>query len=270
MGRIARFEDLGCLVTGASSGIGRDIARLLAAEGARLVITARRADRLEVLAGELREAGARAVHVVVADLGSEQGPALVAREATAALGHVDVLVNNAGFSVPGPFARTDLARNQQLVRVNVLASLELAHRLLPGMVERDRGGILTVSSVAGFQAAPYTSAYSGSKGFLLNLSAGLHQEYKNTGVAITALCPGVTDTEFFDAAGYRKFTGFLNRRMPSLRVARAGLAGLRKGRMEVVPGLGNKALVFVQRFFTRRFSASVSRRLMGGRPFPTR
>jgi short-subunit dehydrogenase len=183
---------------------------------------------------------------------------------------VDVLVNNAGFAVPGLFASTDLERTVRLIQVNVTASVVLARLLLPGMVERDHGGLLTVASMAAYQAAPYQSAYAGSKAFLLNFSDGLHQEYKHTRVAITALCPGVTDTEFFDAAGYRKFTGFTQRRMPSMRVAKAGLAGLAKGRMEVVPGFGNRLLLFAERFCSRRFVASLSRRLMGGRPTPSR
>jgi uncharacterized protein len=265
MGRITTFEDLGCLVTGASSGIGRDIARLLAQEGARVVVTARRAERLHALVEELGNRGARAAHAVVADLAAPGGPAHVAEQAAALLGRVDVLVNNAGFSVPGVFGRTDLDRNLQMVAVNVAAVVELTHRLLPGILEGARGGILTVSSMAGYQPAPYTSGYSGTKAFLLNFSAGLHQEYEHTPLAITALCPGVTDTEFFDVAGYRKSTGFLDKRMPSLRVARVGVKAFRRGKMEVVPGAGNKTLIFLTRLFPRRFAASVARRLLGGR-----
>jgi len=118
--------------------------------------------------------------------------------------------------------------------------------------------------------SPYTSAYWGTKAFLLNWSDGLHQEYKESGIAITALCPGVTDTEFFDAAGYRNLTGFLNKRMASRPVAEAGLDALRSGRMEVVPGTLNAVSIFMERFFPRTWVAAVSRRLMGGRPFPTR
>ena len=146
----------------------------------------------------------------------------------------------------------------------------LAHRLLAGMVSRNGGGILNVSSVAGYQAAPYQSAYAGTKAYVLGWSDGLHQEYKHTNVAITALCPGVTDTEFFEAAGYRKLTGFLKYRMDSQKVARIGLEALRRGRMEALPGLLNKSTVFLQRFLPRRAVASLSRRLMGGRPMPTR
>ena len=270
MGHIASFKDLGCLVTGASSGIGRDLALLLAERGARLVVTARREDRLRALAATCRERGAPAAYGLTFDLDEPAAPAALAQMAENHLGHVDVLINNAGFAVPGLFPKTDLDRVLSMLRVNVLAAVELAHRLLPGMLERGRGGILNVASMAGFQAAPYTSAYGGTKAFLLNWSNGLHQEVKESGVAITALCPGVTDTEFFDAAGYRSLTGFLQRRAACRPVAEAGLRALQRGRMEVVPGALNASAIFLQRLMPRRFVASVSRRLMGGRPYPTR
>lgn len=265
MGRVATFEDLGCLVTGASAGIGREIARLLADEGARIVVTARRRDRLEALCRELSARGAREAHPLEADLADPGAVDEVVRGAETALGAVDVLVNNAGFSVPGPLVRTSAERTDAMLAVNVVAATRLLHRLLPGMVQRDRGGVLTVASLAGFQAAPYQSAYAGTKAYLLNLSESVYQETKHTNVAVTALCPGVTDTEFFDAAGYRDLGAFLKHRMPAVRVARAGLDGLRRGRMTVVPGLLNRALLFVQRFTPRRMVGEVSRRLMRGR-----
>ncbi len=268
MGRIQTFADLGCLVTGASSGIGRDIARLLAREGARLAITARRAQRLETLAAELRALGAGDVHVLPEDLSDPTAPARLAARASECLRGVDVLVNNAGFAVPGLFLRSDLARTLSMLQVNCAAAVELTRILLPGMLARDRGGILTVASVAAFQAAPYQTAYSATKAFLLNFSDSLHQELKGSQLAVTALCPGVTDTEFFEAAGYRHLTKLLRWRMPSMRVAQAGVKAFRKGRMGVVPGLLNKAMIFSQRFLPRSFVAACSRRLMGTRTLP--
>lgn len=270
MGRITSFKDLGCLVTGASAGIGRDIAHILASEGARLVLTARREDRLRALAEECRELGAPAAYALPYDLADPATPDALAQMAENHLGHVDVLINNAGFAEPGLFHLTDRTRLMTMLQVNIAASVALAHRLLPGMVERDSGAILNVASMAGFQASPYTSAYGGTKAFLLNWSNGLHQEYKESGIAISALCPGVTDTEFFEAAGYRNLTGFLNKRAASRPVAQAGLDALRSGRMDVVPGTLNAFSIFMERFFPRTFVASISRRLMGGRPFPTR
>lgn len=265
MARIRSFSGLVCLVTGASSGIGREIARELARRGAVLVLSARRADRLEALAAELSALGAPAAHVVVADLGLTGEPERLAREAVERAGPVDVLVNNAGFAVPGLFVRSDLERTRAMVRLNVDAALVLARLLLPGMVARDRGGMLTVASVAGFLSSPVQSAYGGTKAFLRVWSHSLHAELAHTNVAVTALCPGVTDTEFFESAGFTKMTGFLRLRANAAKVARAGLDALARGRMQVIPGIGNKSLMFARRLTTERFGARVSRWLMMGR-----
>ena len=264
------YENARCLVTGASAGIGREIALLLADRGARLVLTARRTDRLEGVANACRDRGAPVAEVVPADLAASDAADHAYDAACEALGAVDVLINNAGFSVPGVFVRSDIARSQAMLAVNMTSAFQLMRRALPPMWRRGTGGVLTVASVAGMQCAPYQAGYAGTKAFLLNLSNSVHQEMKGSGVAVTVLCPGVTDTEFFDAAGYRDLPGFMNRRMSAEKVARAGLRGLSRGRMEVVPGLTNKALVFVQRFVPRTFAAAVSRRLMGARPLPSR
>jgi short-subunit dehydrogenase len=265
VGRIANFRDLGCLVTGASSGIGRAIALRLADEGARLVVTARRLQRLEALCETCLERGAPEAHALSFDLSKREDVAPLIKAAEKALGHVDVLINNAGFSVPGSFSRSKPERTTAMLEVNVVASTLLMRGLLPGMVRRNRGGVLNVASVASFQAAPYQAGYAGTKSYLLNLSESVHQEVKDTGVVVTALCPGVTDTEFFDAAGYKRLGKFMERRMPADEVARAGLAGLRKGRMTVIPGFLNRTLVFTERFVPRSLVAAMSRRLMGGR-----
>ncbi|MFV1959123.1 MAG: SDR family NAD(P)-dependent oxidoreductase [Planctomycetota bacterium] len=265
MARIESFRDLGCLVTGASSGIGREIARLLAAEGARLVVTARRAERLEALAAELVSSGAASCEVVVADLAERAATRRIVEEAERRLGAVDALVNNAGFAVPGPFLRSDLDRTQAMLEVNVVAATALMHRLLPGMVKRGKGGALNVASVAAFQAAPYQAGYAGTKAYLLNLSESVHQEVKHAGVAVTALCPGVTDTEFFEAAGYRDLGRFMERRMDAAKVARIGVRAWKRGRMTVVTGASNRALLFAERFLPRTLVAETARRLMAGR-----
>lgn len=265
MGRIDDFSELGCLVTGASAGIGRELARLLADEGARLVVSARREDRLLALCDELLERGAASAHAVVADLAAPDGADRLVAASIDALGDVDVLVNNAGFAVPGPFVRSAEDRTAAMLAVNVASATSLLRQLLPGMVRRDRGGVLNVASVAAFQAAPYQAAYAGTKSYLLNLSESVYQEVKHTRVAVTALCPGVTDTEFFEAAGYRNLGPFLNRRMSAEKVARVGLRGLRRGKPLVVPGFSNRALTFLERFLPRRLVGEVSRRLMGGR-----
>lgn len=265
MARIRSFEGLVCLVTGASSGIGREIALELARRRARVVVTARRAERLEALCGELARAGAASAHALPADLGQPAEVERLAEQAQAVAGPVDVLVNNAGFAVPGLFVKSDLARTLAMVRVNVDAALVLTHRLLPGMLARDRGGVLTVASVAGFLASPVQSAYGGTKAFLRVWSHSLHAELKHTNVCVTALCPGVTDTEFFEAAGFTKLTGFLRWRARAAKVARRGVDGLARGRMQVIPGFANQALMFARRLTTERFGAMTARFLMLGR-----
>jgi len=265
MGRVDSFADLGCLVTGASAGIGRELARLLADEGARLAVTARREDRLVELCDELRNRGAKEAHALAADLGAPDGVDRVIEGAEAALGHVDVLVNNAGFGLAGPFVRSSEERTDAMIAVNVTAATKLLRRLLPGMLKRDRGGVLNVASVAAFQAAPYQAAYAGTKSYLLNLSESVYQEVKHTNVAMTALCPGVTDTEFFDVAGYKNLGKYLNRRMSAEKVARVGLHALRRGKPTVLPGFANRALLFTERLTPRRLIGEVSRRLMAGR-----
>lgn len=265
MGRIRSFEGLTCLVTGASSGIGREIARELARRKARLVVTARRAERLRELCVELKGLGASFAEVLVADLEHAEEVELLAREAQTIAGPIDVLVNNAGFAVPGLFVRSDLARTLAMIRVNVDAPLALARLLLPGMLARDRGGILTVASVAGFSASPVQSAYGGTKALLRVWSHSLHAELKHTNLAITALCPGVTDTEFFEAAGFSKMSGFLRWRADAAKVARKGVAAFAKGKMQLVPGGANKLLMFARRFTSERFAAMTARRLMMGR-----
>ena len=270
MARIASFNSLGCLVTGASAGIGRDMALQLAAEGARLVLSARREDRLRELAEACRGLGAQAAYAIPEDLADPGAPARLAEMAENHLGHVDVLINNAGFGKAGLFHKAPRERLLQMIQVNITASVDLAHRLLPGMLDRNMGAVLNVASMAAYQPAPYTSVYGATKAFLLEWSGGLHQEYKESGVIISALCPGVTDTEFFDVAGWGNISGFINRRMPSARVATVGLDALRRGKMEAMPGFQNRVAIFAQRFLPRTWVATMSRRLMGGRPYPTR
>lgn len=265
------FRGVGALVTGASSGIGVEIARLLAAAGARLLLTARRVDRLAATAAECRALGSPSAEPWADDLADPAAPARLAQAAAERLQGVDLLVNNAGFSVPGLFDRASLERVLSMTQVNVAAPVALTRLLLPGMLERRRGWILNVSSMAGILPAPYQSGYAGTKAFLLNWSESLREEVRSRGVVVTALCPGVTDTEFFEAAGYRNVTKFLKHRMAAEPVARAGLAGLERGRPRVVPGALNKTLVFAgTRLAPRSVVQWVSRKLMAQRPPPER
>jgi len=256
------------LVTGASSGIGAEAARALAEAGCPLAITARRADRLDALATDLRARGAPAVHVIVEDLVDRAAVARVAVRAVALLGGVDLLVNNAGFAVPGLTERASLDRTLAMIDVNVVAPVILARALLPAMLEARRGWILNVASVAGIGPAPYQAGYSGTKAFLLHWSESFREEVRDRGVDVTALCPGITDTEFFEAAGYKGTNRFLRWKMPADRVARAGLKALGRGRCRVVTGWQNRLLVFTTRFAPRWLIQGVAARLMRRRPQP--
>ncbi|WP_412067140.1 SDR family NAD(P)-dependent oxidoreductase [Rubrivirga sp. IMCC43871] len=225
------------LVTGASSGIGADMARQLGAGGAHVVLVARSADALAAVADEIRGAGGEAT-VVPADLDPRDAPsALVARLEAEGL-EVDVLVNNAGFGVQGPFLDASAEQAEGMVGLNVTALTSLTRRLLPGMVARGRGGVLNVASVAAFVPAPSFAVYAATKSYVLSFSNALWAEMRGTGVHVSCLCPGPVRTGFADRAGMND--AFFAGSLPSESVARQGLAGLASNTRRVVPGLGNK------------------------------
>ncbi len=263
------FQDARALVTGASSGIGLAVAKRLASRGVRLALTARRAERLAEAAAACRALGAPSVETLVADLADPAAPARLAEEATKALGGVDLLVLNAGFAVPGLSERASPERVERMIRVNVTSHVALTRLLLPPMLERGKGWILVVSSMAGILPAPWQASYAGTKAFLLNWGESLREEVFSRGVHVTALCPGITDTEFFSAAGYTGSNSFVARRMDADKVAKAGLVALARGKPRVVPGALNKTLVFAgTRLAPRRLVGWTARKLMRRRPSP--
>jgi short-subunit dehydrogenase len=234
------------LVTGASTGIGAAFARALAGQGVDLVITARDTARLKALATELQDRNGVAVQVLTADLAKRPGVAKVAaRLAQPADGQepIDLLVNNAGFGSTGVFWQLPVDTEEAEVLVNVVAPLRLAHAALGPMVERGSGTVLNVSSIAGEQSVPNNATYGGTKAFVTTWSQSLHEEAKPHGVAVTALLPGFTRTEFQDRAGYddgRKLPSFAW--MEADEVVAEALAGAEAGRAVIVPGLGNKVV----------------------------
>ena len=226
------------LVTGASSGIGEAMATLLAANGVHVVAVARREDRLDALAAEMPTG---TVEVLAADLTKKKQLARVAERAR----DVDLLVNNAGFGTSGPFAHSDPKRNQREIKLNVLAVVTLTRSALDGMVERGRGWICNVSSVVGFQAAPNLTVYAATKAFVTSFTEGLHEELRGTDVSATALCPGLTRTEFQSVSSsggqspdYPEFAW-----MSAAEVAAIGLADTAERRAVSVPGFANKVFV---------------------------
>lgn len=248
------------LVTGASSGIGAQFARVLAERGHDLVLAARDRARLEVLAKEIGNAHGVAGEVIPADLTDSSQLAAVEERARS----VDVLVNNAGFGTYGRFVDLDVDGEDREVRLNVLAVVRLTHAAASAMVERGRGGILNVASIAGFQPTPFDATYGATKAFVLSFSQALHEELKGTGVAVSVLCPGFTRTEFQERAGIddSAIPSFLWQEADV--VARAGLDGLAKNRAVVIPGAinrvaGNVTLVTPDAI-TRRVASIVMRR----------
>ena len=240
----APAADRTCLVTGASSGIGVELARLLAARGHGVTLLARREDRLRELAEELAsEHGVRA-EVLAVDLADESSRSAIAGTLAERGLDVDVLVNNAGFSTMGPVATSDPGRELAMVRTDVEAVVHLCSVFVPAMVHRGRGAVLNVASTAAFQPLPGQAGYGGSKAFVLSYTRALAEELRGSGVTATALCPGPVETEFAHAAGLdeQQAGDSLPRFMwvPAVEVARAAVDGMDRGRDVVIPGVANR------------------------------
>ena len=253
------------LVTGASVGIGAELARELARHGHDLVLAARGVAAMEALAAELREAGA-GVTVIAADLARPGAAAILADEIARRGLAIDVLVNNAGLGAAGRFDRGDPARIGEILQVNIVALTELTRLLLPGMVERGRGRIMLVASVAAFQPGPRMAAYFASKAYVLSLGEALAYELRGTGVSVTTLCPGATATSFFAVAGADNsaMARRLRRMMRAEDVARLGYRGLAAGRPVVITGAMNRLLALAGRFMPHRITLPVTDFLMSG------
>ena len=223
------------LITGASAGLGAEFARQLSKRGQRLVLAARRKDRLDSLAAELGNARSVAI-----DLSEPGAAARLIADVEAADEHVDTLVNNSGFGLWGRFARLDQVRQREMLDLNCGALTDLCAAVVPGMIERRSGAILNVASTAAFQPGPGMAVYFATKAYVLSFTEALHEELKPHGIRVTALCPGPTRTEFGDVAGLGGSVLFNRVAMDSGPVVRAGLEGLERNRAVVVPGITNK------------------------------
>jgi uncharacterized protein len=251
------------LVTGASGGIGAELARELARHGHDLVLAARSIAPMQALAEELAAAGATAT-VIAADLATPGAATLLADEIANRGLVVDVLVNNAGFGAAGRFDRLDAARLYEMLQVNVVALSELTRLFLPDMVARGHGRIMLVASVAGFQPGPGMAAYFASKAYVLNLGEALACELRGTGVTVTTLCPGATATGFFAVAGSESslMARRFRRMMGAAEVARLGYRGLAAGRPVVVTGVTNRLVALAVRYLPHRLTLPVTDLLM--------
>jgi len=248
---IDEYADRWALVTGASSGIGAEFARLLAARGMHLVLVARRKDRLETLAEELHTRHGTLTEILPFDLADPDSPAELVEEVRRRDRTIELLINNAGFAVVGDVASSSLDEVRKMLQVNIAALTELTYLLLPGMLERRHGAIINMSSVAGFQPVAYMGAYAASKAYVLHFSEALWAELRETGVTVMALCPGVTKTEFFDVAGVSGWLKKQRSHSPE-RVVRKALKALEKKRSHAVPGIGNVLRSLIVRIASRK------------------
>jgi len=249
------------LVTGASSGIGKAFAELLAEKGYTIVLTARRGDRLAALAAELQQKYQVTTHTIVADLSQPAASQQIAEELASRGLTIDLLVNNAGYGQPGSYVDVAWADHERFMQVMVTAVLDLTHRLLPGMVERGWGRIINVASVAGMVPSPAGhTLYGASKSFLIRFSEALSAENMSNGVNITAVCPGFTLSEFHDVTGTRDkmndMPGFLWLKADD--VAREGYEAVMKGHSVVVNGRIYQFLVWMTGAAPRSLSRWVS------------
>lgn len=245
------------LLTGASSGIGLELARLFARDGYRLVLVARSREALEALADELRERHRAEVHVAPADLTDPGAPERLMAELRQRGLAVDMLVNNAGAGKVGPFVDIPWPEDEAVIQLNMAALTRLIKEVLPGMREKGRGRILNVASTGSYQPGPLTAVYYASKAYVLSLSLALRHELAPDGIQVTAFCPGATRTAFSGRAGKRDQPGA----MSAERVARIGYSGFLRGRAVVVPGVGNKLAVAASRLLPASFLARLVFRL---------
>jgi short-subunit dehydrogenase len=239
------------LVTGASSGIGLELAKCFAADGCRLILVARNTDALESLARELRQIHGIETRVLTADLSRPETPKRIFDELQNSGVIIDVLVNNAGFGAHGAFVEMSLPWQLEMLQVNITALTELTGLFLPGMIQRRRGGILNVGSVAGFQPGPGMAVYYATKAYVLSFTEALAEELQETELVVSVLCPGPTTSNFGNVARGQKVRRLKTSKMSAKVVAQRGHRAFCNGELTVIPGFQNHLLVFLNRIFPR-------------------
>jgi uncharacterized protein len=245
------------LITGASAGIGMELARQLAAGGAHLVLTARRRDRLETISHKLKKDHAIQAEIFTADLTQPDAPEKIYAFTKERGFAIDLLINNAGFGQYGQVDQVETQRLLDMVQVNCTAVVHLTRLFLPDMISRRRGDILILASTASFQAVPYISTYAATKAFDLLFAEGLAEEMKPHGIRVCALCPGSTESEFHAVAGQERFTQKYHQESAE-KVARTGLEALAAGKSYVISGLGNYLGAQSQRMVPRRMVTRIA------------
>lgn len=240
------------LITGASGGIGYDLAKMAGADGRNLILVARSAEKLNALAVELRKNKNTEVVTIAVDLSDEKGVNKLLDEIASQNLKVEILVNNAGFGDFGDFSKADLSKNMEMIRLNIGALTQLTHAIMQQMLGSGKGRIMNVASTAAFLPGPGMAVYYASKAYVLSFSEALARELKGSGVTVTAFCPGPTDTSFATAAGLGK--SLMHRMLPpatSAEVAKAGYKAMMKGKTIEIPGFMNKLTALTPRFTPR-------------------
>ena len=256
------LRDRWVLVTGASSGLGADYARNFAARGCKLVLVARREERLAKLAAELAAAHGTETRAVAMDLTRDESPEELHDLLRAAGVDVHVLVNNAGAGVFGPFLASAWSRQRQMLALDVVALTHLTHLFAKDMAARGSGYLLQVASIGAFLPTPTYATYSAAKSYVLSFGEALARELKPHGVRVCTVCPGVTETEFFEAAGQPRSLFQRMSVVPAASVVKASVNALLRGKTSVVPGLMNKVSAVSMRLFPRQAQAATAHALM--------
>ena len=250
------------LITGASSGIGFELAKLFAKDKHNLILIARRKDRLQQLAKELSDK----YNIRVIEIAKDLSNPISAQEIYDTLKQknivVDYLVNNAGFIVYGAFSSTDWTEEQKMIQLNMITLTHLIKLFLPEMLKQKYGKILNVGSTGSFVPGPYNAVYCATKNYVLSLSEAIAEELQGTGVTVTALCPGGTRTEFADKADIKDTWVHTFGVMEAIKVAEVGYKALMKGKRSVIPGMFNKMQIFSSRFTPRILVTKISKYMM--------
>jgi short-subunit dehydrogenase len=251
------------LITGASSGIGLELAKKFATKGYAVVLLARSGARLEKIAEEIRTKFNVPAHVIEADLRTANATTLIAGELKRRNLVIDILVNNAGFGLLGGYAELDAQQQLDMIQVNVMALAGLTRLLLPGMIQRNAGGVLNVASTAAFQAGPNMAVYYATKAFVLSFTEALHEEVGQTKLHVSCLCPGPTDTGFVAAANMENVNLFKLGAQSAEAVAKYGYNAFQRNQAIAVPGLKNKFLALSAKlspkFMTRKIAMALNR-----------
>ncbi len=254
------------LITGASGGIGYELALQLAADGYQLVVVARNSQRLQRIASEITGKFKVPVHIIEMDLSEMDAPQRLFEEVQTLGIQIDVLVNNAGFGVYGSYLETNGETELRMIDLNMRTLTDLTKRFVPGMVRRGTGGILNVASTGAFQPGPLMSVYFATKAYVLSYTEALANEMQGTGVVVSVLCPGMTKTEFFIAPAFSDQKQNVNLQrvermmMDASAVATIGYRGFKKGKRVIIPGLLNKLLAITSKLSPRGFVLAVSRK----------